>query len=234
MKMKRWKESFLSLREAEATAAVIDRFTPTHAIEGFEGGEESDCTHHHRVTASWEECFFNFASFLPFCLRLKDPPALIPSFQISALFIPSALFLLTSTRLPLLSSRRLVQLGLDFSPSQLPSPRSSNPRSPSTCSLISVLSSFLPNLPLHSFSLLTFLQFSTSVSFKPFPCLNYKTLLVFSIYWSSSYVSNYLYPLSLNTFGPFSVFSVCLPPIALSYLASILKHHASTLVWFFL
>lgn len=39
----------------ELAVAVIDRFTLTCGIEGFKGGEESVCTHHHRVTVNREE-----------------------------------------------------------------------------------------------------------------------------------------------------------------------------------
>lgn len=75
--MKRWRrtESFLSVVLPEATPAVIDSFTATCTIDRFKGGEESDCTHHHRVAVEREECFFNFSSFLPFARLFRTPSA---------------------------------------------------------------------------------------------------------------------------------------------------------------
>lgn len=155
------------------------RFTLTCGIEGFKGGEESVCTHHHRVTVNHEEYFSISSSFLSLCGSLRKcttPPS--PTFNS---IYPTALFLLTSARLSLLSSLCLVVHGLDFSP-HIP-PLQPFPTHPPSSLSSHLLSFIFPLLLPHFFSLGRTVPSTVSFVSVLSPPLHFLSLLGFLFYF---------------------------------------------------
>lgn len=140
------------------------RFTVACGIEGFKS-RWGKCLHPSSQGFNYEDNFqkFFFFSFSLLYESLRKPWVLRPTFNS---VYPTALFLLTSTWLPLLSSPRLVVLSLDFSPHKPPpQPLAAHLPSPLSSHLFPFIFPLLPCPRLLPFALALTGSFTNVVSF---------------------------------------------------------------------